>query len=84
LAHAIFTALRPRRGRAASLRAFFSRLLARCLTQFSDWSRRNRERRLLQRLDARALRDLGIDRAVLDNESAIPFWSLQSSRHTML
>jgi uncharacterized protein YjiS (DUF1127 family) len=85
LAHAIFTARpRKRRGRIVSLRSLFGRLPARCLAHMSDWRRRERDRRLLDRLDERALRDLGIDRALAETDSAIPFWSLQVSRKIML
>jgi uncharacterized protein YjiS (DUF1127 family) len=77
LAHAIFTARRPKRGgRIASLRAFFGRPLYRCLAHVSDWCRRHCDRKLLQRLDERALRDLGIDRSLVEKESAVPFWRL--------
>src|SRR5690348_4120724 len=85
LAHAIFTARpRKRRGRIASLRIYFGRLPERCFVCFADWRRRGRDRRLLDRLDERALRDLGIERGLTQTDSAIPFWSLQVSRKIML
>jgi uncharacterized protein YjiS (DUF1127 family) len=68
----------------ASLRVSFRRLLRRCLAHISGWRRRGRDRRLLESLDERALRDLGIDRSLIENESTIPFWRLQISRNTML
>ncbi|WP_119269401.1 DUF1127 domain-containing protein [Taklimakanibacter deserti] len=48
------------------------------------WRRRRRDLRCLQHLDERALRDIGIDRSLASNDSAIPFWSLQISRDIML
>ncbi len=77
MAHAIFTAQRAkRRGRIALFCTLFGHIAA--------WRRRRHDRQWLERLDERALRDLGLDRDVVDSEGTIPFWSLQSSRHTML
>lgn len=39
-----------------------------------SWHRCRHDRRLLAALDDRALRDLGIDRAMADNDSILPFW----------
>ena len=41
---------------------------------FLGWQERARSRRLLMTLDDRALRDIGIDRAIADEEANRPFW----------
>ncbi len=84
MAHAIFTARAKSRSRVASLCAFFGRQLWRCQAPVAAWRRRRHDRQWLEHLNERELRDLGIDHAFVENESAIPFWSLQISRHTML
>ena len=56
----------------------------RCLAYVSEWRQRDRDRRLLQRFDERALRDLGVERAAVGTEGPIPFWSLQIPRYTVL
>jgi uncharacterized protein YjiS (DUF1127 family) len=40
------------------------------------WRRQQRDQKLLQHLDERALRDLGIDRAPITREDAVPSWRL--------
>jgi len=67
-----------RRAAAASAQfvSFFVRLPRRCLAHISDWRRRGHDRQLLERLDDQALRDLGIDRSIIENESAVPIWRL--------
>ena len=77
MAHAIFTASRARRDRRTGFLRGFFRLMA-------AWRRRRHDRRWLAQLDERALDDIGIDRALVGNDSAIPFWSLQISRSIML
>jgi uncharacterized protein YjiS (DUF1127 family) len=41
---------------------------------FRHWSARRSDQRLLASLDHRALRDIGIDRALIDDESTATFW----------
>jgi uncharacterized protein YjiS (DUF1127 family) len=85
LAHAIFAASRSKRGsRNASFRVFFARLPWRCLARITAWRRRRHDLRWLEHLNEHELRDLGIDRSLVENESANPFWSVQVSRKTML
>jgi uncharacterized protein YjiS (DUF1127 family) len=73
----IFTARHPKsRDRIASLRASFGHLLRRCVARISGWRRHGRDRRSLEHLDDEALRDLGIDRSLIENDSAVPFWRL--------
>jgi uncharacterized protein YjiS (DUF1127 family) len=43
----------------------------------SRWGAGFRDRRLLARLDDRMLRDLGIDRALVDDDSTASFWRLR-------
>jgi uncharacterized protein YjiS (DUF1127 family) len=54
--------------------AAFGRPLNGLIALFVSWHRSLRDRRLLARLDDRALRELGIDRAVVDSESSMPSW----------
>jgi len=75
--HAIFTASHIRCDRRTGIFRAFFRLMA-------AWRRRRRDLRCLAHLDERALRDIGIDRSLTSNDSAIPFWSLQISRDIML
>jgi len=41
---------------------------------FATWRQRSRERRELQNLDYRALRDLGLSQAMIQYEANKPFW----------
>ena len=77
MAHAIFTASRPKRGgRIAFLRAFVQRLVSWCSAFITAWQRRRRDQQLLRHLDERSLRDLGIERPPLAQDDAIPPWRL--------
>jgi uncharacterized protein YjiS (DUF1127 family) len=55
-------------------RSFLGRILNRLVSLLASWHRRRRDRRLVASLDDRALRDLGIDRSMVDNDSILPFW----------
>jgi len=48
--------------------------MARLLGQLSEWRERARSRQLLQRLDERMLRDVGLSRADVARECAKNFW----------
>lgn len=39
-----------------------------------SWLQRDRDRRALQRLDDRLLRDIGVSRSEIEGEVAKPFW----------
>jgi uncharacterized protein YjiS (DUF1127 family) len=41
------------------------------------WHRRRPDRRRLARLDDRSLRDIGIERAAVEDESTVSFWRLR-------
>jgi uncharacterized protein YjiS (DUF1127 family) len=47
---------------------------ANLLTRLPIWRERARSRRLLRRLDARMLRDVGLSRSDVDRECAKHFW----------
>jgi uncharacterized protein YjiS (DUF1127 family) len=49
-------------------------VLARLIDRVISWNRRARDRRQLASLDDRALRDMNIDRATVENESTMSFW----------
>lgn len=49
-------------------------ILARGLDLVVTWLQRDRDRRTLQALDDRLLRDMGISRADVEHEVAKPFW----------
>ncbi len=51
-----------------------SRLAVRLADLVVTWEGRQRSRKQLLRLDARLLRDVGLDGSVARNESAKPFW----------
>jgi uncharacterized protein YjiS (DUF1127 family) len=44
------------------------------------WRRLHAERRALERLDARLLRDIGLDAAAVAREAARPFWDAPRGR----
>jgi uncharacterized protein YjiS (DUF1127 family) len=50
--------------------------LVRWAAHFSAWRQRHRDRQLA-RLDDRSLRDIGIDRARVEDESTVSFWRLR-------
>ena len=50
------------------------RLLPDLLSRFRGWRERARSRHLLQQLDDRMLRDVGLSRADVDRECAKHFW----------
>jgi uncharacterized protein YjiS (DUF1127 family) len=66
-----------RAGRAARFRILLGRTLFRLAAHVMSWDQRRRDRRWLVRLDDQALRDLGIDRATVENDSTMPFWRLR-------
>jgi len=49
-------------------------LLLRALDLLLTWQERANERRHLQQLDERMLRDLGLSRADVTSEASKPFW----------
>jgi uncharacterized protein YjiS (DUF1127 family) len=57
------------RGSAAS-----PRLLTNLVSQVVQWQERARSRHLLQQLDDRMLRDVGLSRSDVDRECAKHFW----------
>mgnify|MGYP006295530639 FL=1 len=50
------------------------------LARLSCWRKIRAERRALARLDARLLRDVGLDRGAAAAEAARPFWSEPANR----
>ena len=56
------------------LRQTLGQLLLRAGTVINLWYERGRQRRDLARLDDRLLRDIGIDRATVEQEILKPFW----------
>jgi len=56
----------------------FARKILRAVTSFFDliliWQERAAERAHLATLDDRLLRDMGLSRADVDQESTLPFW----------
>jgi uncharacterized protein YjiS (DUF1127 family) len=64
-------------GYAARVRAALGSALVRLVKGILSWDARIRDRQLLARLDDRALRDIGIDRAAVDDDSATGFWRLR-------
>jgi uncharacterized protein YjiS (DUF1127 family) len=64
-------------GRVGRLRTGPARLVVRCVASVSAWRKRRRDRQLLASLDDRSLRDIGIDRAKVEDESSVSFWRLR-------
>jgi uncharacterized protein YjiS (DUF1127 family) len=65
----------PRAGLlVTTMKHALSGALVRCLRRFRHWQQRRRDRRVLKKLDERALRDLGIDRPSVEIDSVITFW----------
>jgi len=54
--------------------AILGAVLARLVERVIAWHERVRSRRLLASFDDRMLRDIGIDRATIENESTASFW----------
>jgi uncharacterized protein YjiS (DUF1127 family) len=66
-----------RTGRMARLRVSLARGLVRLAGRVIAWHRRRRDWRRLARLDDRSLRDIGIERAAVEDESTVSFWRLR-------
>ena len=60
--------------RAARFRIIFGRTLIRLVEGVISWDQCRRDRRLLASLDERMLRDIGIDRAAVEDDSTTSFW----------
>jgi uncharacterized protein YjiS (DUF1127 family) len=85
LAHAIFTGSRLKRGsRIGFFCALARSAILRCRTLIAAWQRRRRDRQWLAQLVERALRDLGVDPSMVEMQSAVPFWQLQSSSRSVI
>jgi uncharacterized protein YjiS (DUF1127 family) len=52
-------------------------VLVRLVEYVIFWDQRRRDRRTLARLDERMLRDIGIDRATVEDDSTASFWRLR-------
>jgi uncharacterized protein YjiS (DUF1127 family) len=50
------------------------RMLVALAEFITAWRRYRRDRRLLASLNERELRDIGIDRSMVENDSAVEFW----------
>ena len=66
-----------RTGRMVRLRSSLARGLVRLMERVIAWHRRRPDRRRLARLDDRSLRDIGIERAAVEDESTVSFWRLR-------
>jgi uncharacterized protein YjiS (DUF1127 family) len=64
-------------GRTARFRAVLGGVLVRLVEGIVSWDERVRDRRRLASLDDRTLRDIGIDRAAVENDSTTGFWRLR-------
>jgi uncharacterized protein YjiS (DUF1127 family) len=51
-------------------------LVTRVFDQLFTWLDRSRQRRHLSELDDRLLRDIGLSRADVEHEIALPFWRI--------
>ncbi|WP_119302199.1 DUF1127 domain-containing protein [Dongia deserti] len=60
--------VRPTRGKTDS------GAVTRLFDQVFTWFERSRQRRHLGELDDRLLRDIGVSRAEVEHEVALPFW----------
>ena len=70
-----FTRARPRRGPAKAFAAqAWVRRLRRAVQLLQLWRERARQRRQLQCLNDRMLRDIGLTRADVFAEASKPFW----------
>jgi uncharacterized protein YjiS (DUF1127 family) len=65
------------RARAGRFRAILIVALVRLVEYVSARYACGRDRRLLARHDDRTLRDMGIDRATVEDESSASFWRLR-------
>ncbi len=59
---------------AGGFRAVLRAARARWVERIVSWRRRARDRRLLARRDDRLLRDIGLDRGAVEDESTTSFW----------
>ena len=55
-------------------------LITDLFSRFAAWRRLAAERRQLSRLDARLLRDIGLDPQAAEAEAARPFWDAPAGR----
>ena len=60
--------------RSANHRSRQPSLIARVLYALVEWQSRAHERHALASLDDRALKDMGLNRAIASRESSQPFW----------
>jgi uncharacterized protein YjiS (DUF1127 family) len=63
--------------RAARFSALVGRLLDRLTEGVITWRERVRDRRRLAALDDRMLRDIGVDRGAVQQDSTASFWRLR-------
>ena len=61
-------------GRRITVLTSVSDVLARLVEAPLTWLQRDRDRRALQALDDRLLRDIGVSRSEVEGEIAKPFW----------
>ncbi len=59
---------------SASLKTTVAGVLSRLLATLDLWYERHHQRRQLELLDDRLLRDIGLDRASAWHEASKPFW----------
>jgi uncharacterized protein YjiS (DUF1127 family) len=64
----------PGPARGARFHTILGRRLGRLVEHVISWHRASRDRRFLAGLDDRQLRDMGIDRATVENDRSPPFW----------
>jgi len=64
----------PGPARAARFHTILGCRLGRLVEHVISWNRGYRDRQLLASLDDRQLRDMGIDRATVENDRSPPFW----------
>ena len=67
-------------GQLPALPTRFATTFPEIAARVSRWRRLSAERHALARLDARLLRDIGIDAAAAEAEAARPFWDAPTGR----
>ena len=72
--------IRASRGRSGAAATTVSATISAIRETLTLWRALARERRMLSSLDARLLRDIGIDPTNAETEAARPFWDAPANR----